>query len=141
MGFLSWWRNNAPEPDSQLDLFGNSQDLAQSERVDGAIVNRDFNAAIRNAGGSGRCHGRAVQGETQELFDCDVDQLYEATGGRKGDRTTLPQDAQKAYMVNETISAHRLNGTDYEGTQQQQDNAIVADVTDTARHVRSWFPW
>lgn len=109
MGFLNWWQNKAPETDSQLDLFGNSQELVQQERVDGAIVNKDFNKAIKDSGGSNTAYGRAVQAETQELFDCDVEQLYQETGGRKGDRSTLPKEAQKAYIVNETLSTHRLN--------------------------------
>ncbi len=118
MGFLNWWRNNSQQSDSQLDIFGNSQELAQQERVDGAIVNKDFNKAIKDSGGSNTAYGRAVQAETQELFDCDVDQLYKETGGRKGDRSTLPKEAQKAYIVNETLSTHRLNNTQYEGDQR-----------------------
>jgi hypothetical protein len=137
MGFLNWWQNNAPETDSQMDLFGNSQDLVQQERVDGAIVNKDFNRVIKDSGGSNSAYGRAVQAETQELFDCDVDQLYQETGGRKGDRSTLPKEAQKGYIVNETLSTHRLKDTDYQGSQRQKDNAIVEDVADTARRVRS----
>lgn len=124
-----------------MDIFGNSQELAQQERVDGAIVNKDFNKAIKDSGGSNTAYGRAVQAETQELFDCDVDQLYKETGGRKGDRSTLPKEAQKAYIVNETLSTHRLNNTQYEGDQRQKDNAIAEDVADTARKVRRWFPW
>jgi hypothetical protein len=113
----------------------------QQERVDGAIVNKNFNKAIKDSGGSNTAYGRAVQAETQELFDCDVEQLYQETGGRKGDRSTLPKEAQKAYIVNETLSTHRLNDTDYQGSQRQKDNEIVEDVADTARSVRRWLPW
>jgi hypothetical protein len=72
--------------------------------------------------------------------------LYQDTGGKKGDRSSLPQAAQEAYIVNETISKHRLNhDTAYlnrdDDTQQQKDDRIVEAVRDTAEHVRKWFPW
>ena len=124
-----------------MSLFGNSQELARQERVDGAIVNKDFHKAIKDSGGSNKTYGRAIQAETQELFDCDVDQLYQETGGKKGDRSTLPKEAQKAYIVNETLSTHRINHATYEGNQKQKDDAIVEDVADTARYIRRWFPW
>lgn len=124
-----------------MDLFGSSTELARHERVDGATVNRDFTKAIKNSGGSDKAYPRAIRAETQELFDCGVDELYEATGGRKNDRSTLPKEAQKAYLVSETLSAHRLNGREYQGSQLQKDEAIVADVKDTATKVRRWLPW
>jgi ubiquitin C-terminal hydrolase len=124
-----------------MDLFGGSQALTPHQRVDGATVNQDFNKSIKRVGGSNNAYGRAVQAETQELFDCDVDQLYNATGGRKGDRSTLPKEVQKAYVVNESLSTHRLNGTEYKGSQKQKDDAIVEDVQDTATRVRQWLPW
>jgi hypothetical protein len=141
MGFLQWLAGQPDESDSQMDLFGGSQALTPHERVDGATVNKDFTKAVKKAGGSNNTYGRAVQAETQELFDCDVDQLYEGTGGRKGDRSTLPKEAQKAYIASETLSTHRLNGTEYKGSRAQKDDEIVEDVRDTANWVRQWLPW
>jgi len=85
-----------------------------------------------------------VKAETKELFDCGVDELYEATGGRKGDRSTLPKEAQKAYMVSETLSAHRLNHEvrgNNQNSQRQKDDMVVETVKDTATNVRKWLPW
>jgi hypothetical protein len=144
MGFLNWWKNNADESDSQLDLFGGSQKLSKHQRVDVATVHQDFTKAIKDSGGSRKAYPRAIQAETQELFDCDVDELYLQTGGKKGERSTLPKEAQKAYMVNETISAHRLDSEVKEhnsDTQQQKDDRIVETVRDSAENVRKWMPW
>jgi hypothetical protein len=125
-------------------LLGDSQQLTRHERVDSATVNKDFTQAIQNAGGSSRAYPRAVRAETRELFDCGVDELYETTGGRKGDRSTLPKEAQKAYMVSETLSTHRLNQEVQEnnhGSQRQKDDRVVETAQDTATHVRRWLPW
>lgn len=73
-----------------------------------------------------------------------MDELYEETGGRKGDRSTLPKEAQKAYMVSETLSTHRLNQEvrgNNPGSQQQKDAQVVETVQDTATTVRKWLPW
>ena len=144
MGFINWWQSNAEETDSQLSLLGESQTLSRHQRVDSATVNKDFTKAIQNAGGSNRAYPRAVRAETQALFDCGVAELYEATGGKKGNRSTLPKEAQKAYMVSETLSAHRLNRTlqgDRQGSQRQKDDRVVETVQDTATQVRKWLPW
>jgi hypothetical protein len=56
MGFLNWWNENkTSQEDSQLDLFGGSNPLKR-ERVDGAVVNKDFNAAIKQASVLGSAH-------------------------------------------------------------------------------------
>jgi hypothetical protein len=116
------------------------------KRVDGITVKQEFDRAIQQTGGSRDAHRKAVQAETRELFDCDLDQLYSGTGGKKGDRTTLPTPAQEAYIINETISKHRLNHDVVEnnkqaGSQQQKDDRIVESVRDTAENVRKWLPW
>jgi hypothetical protein len=63
---------------------------------------------------------KAVVTEIQELFDCTIDELYEGTGGNKGDRASLPKEAQKAYLVNETISTHRINDSKYGDTKSSE---------------------
>lgn len=144
MGFIDWWQNNKEATNSQLNLLEESQPLVQHERVDSATVNKDFNKAIQQAGGSHRAYPRAVRAETQELFDCGVDELYEATRGRKGNRSTLPKEAQKTYMVSETLSTHRLNEEmrrDKHSSQLQKDDEVVEVVKDTANQVRKWLPW
>jgi hypothetical protein len=124
-----------------MDLFGESQKLAQSKRVDGVTVLGDFKDAIASKGGDGKTIARAINAETRALFDCEVDELYRETGAKKRDRSTLPKEAQKAYMVSETISTHRINGTEYNGSQKQKNNAMVEDVEDSARTARAWFSW
>lgn len=102
-------------------------------------MNCDFTQAIQDAGGSHRAYAKAIRAETQELFDCSVDELYEATGGKKGDRSTLPKEAQKAYMVSETLATHQLRDTRTPNT--SPDTHIVKTVAKTAQQVRHWLPW
>lgn len=47
MSFLKWLANNPEEPEeSQLSLLGDSQPLTKQQRLDSAIVNKDFNRTI-----------------------------------------------------------------------------------------------
>jgi hypothetical protein len=140
MGFLKWHKNQ-DDSDSQMDLFGGLQKIVESKRVDGITVLNDFKDSIASKGGDGKTIARAINAETRALFDCEVDELYRETGGKKGDRSTLPKEAQKAYMVSETISTHRINGTEYKGSQKQKNDAMVEDVEDTAKEARGWFSW
>ena len=125
-------------------LPNSSAEITPHQRVDGATVYKDFTKSVKESGGSDRAIPRAVQAETQELFDCNVNELYEETGGKVGDRTSLPTEAQKAYMVNETLSKHVLDhevkGTQT-GNQKQKDETIVEVVKEVAKETRKWFPW
>jgi len=148
MGFLNWWKNeaeNQEESASQLDLIGDSQQLApQRNRVDGATVYKRFTKSIKDNGGGPRSYQRAVSTETEELFDCNVEQLYKGTGGKQGDRTTLPQAAQEAYMVNESIAANELErqqGSIGGETEKEVDGKIIESVRQTSKQTRKWLPW
>ena len=148
MGFLNFWREekeNYEEQASQLDLSGNSQALTpRRKRVDGAIVNRRFNGAIKSNGGAGDVYRDSASAETQELFDCDVFDLYKATGGKMNERSTLPQPAQEAYMVNESLTANeleRLVGTLGGEDQDEVNDAIVGVVRQQSKNTRRWLPW
>lgn len=143
MGFLNWFSNQEPE-ESQIDLFGNSQALTPHERVDGATVKKDFDKAIKDCGGSKQAHANAVEAETRELFGCGTKELYEGTGGKRGDRSSLPADAQKAYIVTETVATNRLNRDRNSidvGSQSYVDEKIVDTVRDTAKETKGFFPW
>jgi alanyl-tRNA synthetase len=78
---------------------------------------------------------------TQEIFGCMPDELYAETGGKKGDRSTLPQDAQTAYMVGEVAATHRLKETEIDGNQSQRNAQIVDTVQSSSREVKGLFPW
>ncbi|ESA32777.1 hypothetical protein N836_24510 [Leptolyngbya sp. Heron Island J] len=85
-----------------------------------------------------------IQAETQELFDCNVRELYEQTGGKIRDRSSLPQPAQEAYMVNESLSANeleRMHGTIGGETQEEVDDRIIGLVRQQSRQTRKWLPW
>jgi len=142
MGFLNWFKNNEqPEncQESQLDLLGQSQ--AVRGRVDGTTIRKDFTQTIKQKGASNRAHGRATAKMTQELFGCSVDDLYRETGGKMGDRSTLPQDAQTAYMMGEVAATHRLKNTEIGGNQQQRDEQVVDTTAHASQQVKGLFPW
>lgn len=148
MGFLNFWREektNYEEQASQLELSGRSQELTpKRKRVDGAIVNRRFNKAIHENGGRGQVFADAVIAETDELFSCGVNELYQATGGKRGDRSSLPQPAQEAYMVNESLTAHELErmvGTLGGEDQDEVNGRIVGIVRQEAKQTRKRLPW
>lgn len=128
-----------------MDLIGDSQSLApQRKRVDGAIVNKRFTQSIRSNGGAGDVFQRSVVEETRELFDCTVNELYRETGAKKGRRETLPQSAQEAYMVNESLAANELErqlGTLGGESQDQVNDQIVESVRQTSKNTRRWLPW
>ena len=148
MGFLNFWKeekNNYEEQASQLELSGNSQELTpKRKRVDGAIVNRRFNKAIKDNGGAGDVYRDSAIAQTQELFDCDVDELYRETRGKRNDRSTLPQPAQEAYMVNESLTANELErmiGTIGGEDQEEVNDRIVGLTREQAKQTRKWLPW
>lgn len=99
MVFLNFWKgekNHYKEQTSQLALSGNSQALTpKRHRVDGAIVTRRFNRAIKDNGGAGDVYRDSAISQTQELFDCNVDELYRETEGKRNDRSSLPRQRRK----------------------------------------------
>lgn len=79
---------------------------------------------------------------TRELFDCSVDELYQETGGKKNNRSTLPKEAQKAYIVGETVATHDLNDAgQFQGNQDQVNRQVEGTVRDSSKKVRKLFPW
>lgn len=110
-------------------------------RVDGSTIRKDFTQTIKDKGGTERTQAKATERMTRELFDCNTKEIYEQTGGRRGDRTSLPQDAQTAYMVGETAATHRLKATLIEGNQQQKEDQIIDTVAEASKEVKGIFPW
>lgn len=142
MSFLQWLAGKQEEPEeSQLDIFGGSQGLTKRERVDGAVVNKDFNQEIKNKGGSERTYPRATEALAEELFDVGSKELYKATEGKRNDRSTLPKEAQKAFIVGEIVATHDLRDKEIQGNQQQRDSQIVESVRDSGKKARGLFPW
>lgn len=141
MGFINWFRSQPEEnsESSQLSLLEESKPVRS--RVDGTILRKDFSRAIQDKGGDSRTQAHATERMNRSLFGCGTDELYQETKGRHGDRTTLPQDAQSAYIVGETAATHRLKATSIEGNQRQKHQLIVETVTNTSERVKSVFPW
>ncbi len=105
---------------------------------------RRFTDTIKANGGDKDCYVNAVVTETQELFDCSVRELYQATGGKINRRETLPHEAQQAYMVNETLSAYeleRMEGTIGGENQQEVNDKIEAVVREQSRQTRKHLSW
>jgi len=143
MGFLSWFEVKPEDSDeTQLDLFNPSSGKPVRTRVDGATVRKDFTRAIQDSGGDNIAQRNSTVEMTRELFDCSVDELYQETGGKKNNRLTLPKEAQKAYIVGETVATHDLNDAGkFDGNQQQVNRQIEDTVVDSSKKVRKLFPW
>jgi general stress protein YciG len=122
-----------------LSLFEESKPVRS--RVDGATVRKDFTQTIQNKGGDGEAQAQSTEKMTRTIFGCGTKQLYEETQSKKGDRSTLPQDAQTAYIVGETAATHDLKATDIDGNQQQRNQQIVDTVEDSSKKVKGLFPW
>lgn len=78
---------------------------------------------------------------TQELFDMGSRGLYETTGGKLNDRSTLPKAAQKAITATEIRAGCELESKDIQGSQRQKDQQIVASVKASSKANRQWLPW
>ncbi len=148
MDFFNWWENEKAEYEesaSQLDVLGQSQELVPPrKRIDSAVVLRRFTKTIKDNGGDQAAYRDSIIAETRELFDCEVDELYQQTGGKPGRRDTLPQPAQEAYMVNESLSANELErhiGTIGGESQEEVNARIVGVVREQSKQTRKWLPW
>ncbi|MEM6840102.1 MAG: hypothetical protein AAGE59_36385 [Cyanobacteria bacterium P01_F01_bin.86] len=114
------------------------------KRVDGATVFKRFTKTIQANGGDRDAYRFSIEAETNELFDCSVKELYDETGAKRQDRSTLPQPAQEAYMVNESLSANeleRLEGTIGGESQEEVNARITGVVRQQAKQTRKWLPW
>ena len=122
-------------------MLGESQNLPERRRVDGATVNQNFCKAIAEKGGDDKAQPRAAEALTREVMGCGTKELYAATGGKKGDRSTLPIRAQEAMMVGEVVATYDLKERQIEGSQSERNHQIVASVRDSGRKARKHFPW
>lgn len=148
MVFLNWWRsekdNEEPQQDSQqLDLLRKGQ-FANRCRETGATVFRTFTDTIHANGGDRDAIRESIIAETQELFDCDVREVYEETGAVFNDRSTLPAVVQRSYIANEAICAfelERMEGTLGGESQEEVNDKIVGQVRHVSKKTRDSFPW
>lgn len=123
-----------------MELFeGNSS--AIRERVDGAIVRKEFSKTIKEKGGDDETQAYSTETMTRQIFGCSTEELYKETNARPGRRQTLPQDAQSAYMVGEIAATHKLKATEIGGNRSQQHEQIVDTVEQASREVKGIFPW
>lgn len=145
---MNWWQSERdieePEADSQqLDLLRSGK-LANRSRETGSTVFRTFTKAIDANGGDRDAIRQSIAVETQELFDCDVQDLYRETGAKPNDRSTLPAIVQRSYIANEALSAfelERMEGTIGGESQIEANAQIVGRVRDVSQQTRKWLPW
>lgn len=122
-------------------MLGESQNLPERQRVDGATVRRNFSKAIADKGGNDAAQAKSTEVLTREVMGCGTKELYERTGAKKSDRSSLPERAQEALMTGEIAAAHDLRASDVEGEQSERNGQIVAIVRGAGRKVRKLFPW
>lgn len=123
-----------------MDLLGSSSQL--KTREDGKLIREDFEQTLKDVGGSRRIYGRATETMTNRLFDCTTQELYEQTGSKKRDRSSLPRSAQRAYMAGETAAIEDLQEHGpYGGTDRERDNQIDNQVAESSDKVHGLFRW
>lgn len=148
MGFLDFWSKEKDEQEpstssQQLDLLREGQ-IANRERSTGVTVFRKFTDSVKANGGDADAIIDSITTETQELFGCDVRDLYEATGAQRNDRSTLPEIVQRSYIANESLSSfelERMEGTIGGESQGETNDKIVGTVRQVSRATRRWLPW
>jgi hypothetical protein len=134
MGWLDRWKEQPK--DIQTDLFGEGQALVQKQRLTGAISNNQLKAEIQQRGGTKKTQAAVNAIVTVEMLDCTTGQLYEATGGTPGDRSTLPLEAQEALQTGDIAARHEIIETDAQGDSQLKNATYKG-----AKRARSIFPW
>ena len=105
---------------------------------------RKFTDSIKANGGDADAIIDSITVETEELFGCSVRELYQATGGKKNDRSTLPEIVQRSYIANEALSSfelERMEGTVGGEDQQENNENIVGTVKNVSKKTRKWLPW
>lgn len=134
MGWLDRWRGQPK--DVQTDLFGEDQALVEQQRLTGAISNNLLQSEIKQRGGNQKTHAAVNAIVTIEMLDCSPTELYEATGGKPGDRSTLPIEAQEALQTGDVAARHEIVETDAQGDYQLKNAAHRG-----AKRARKLFPW
>ncbi|MEM9215663.1 MAG: hypothetical protein AAGD25_15150 [Cyanobacteria bacterium P01_F01_bin.150] len=128
-----------------MDLLSSSSNKPLRQRVDGAIIRKDFTKAVKDCGGDADAQADSTVAMNQELFDCNPKELYQQTGAKRNQRATLPHEAQKALIVGETVATHDLKAAneagEFEGSQPQVNQKIEGKVRESSKKVRKLFPW
>ena len=124
-----------------MDIFGGASQPVHYTRVDGATVYKDFCNTIKDKGGAGEVYRQSAEAMSEALFDMGTEQLYTATGGKQNQRKTLPKEAQKAFIVGETVANHDLKVKDIKGSQNKKNEQIVDSVRESGQKARKLFPW
>jgi hypothetical protein len=134
MSWLERWK--AQPKDAQATLFGEEEALVQQQRLTGAISNNRLKAEVEQRGGN-QTTQRAVNAiVTIEMLDCTPDELYRATGGKRGNRATVPLEAQEALQTGDIGARHEIIETDAQGDAQIKEAAHRG-----AKRARQLFPW
>lgn len=104
-------------------------------------MRKEFTQTIQDKGGNHQAQAQSTERMTEILFGCGTKELYEGTGSRRGDRSSLPQDAQTAYIVGEVAATHQLKDAEITGNQQQRNEQIVGEVETASHSVWGIFRW
>lgn len=119
-----------------------SQKPVKHERIDGVSTRKKLADAIAQKGGNGSGQAQVVEVQTQRIFGCSTKELYDATEANKGDRSTLPAEAQEAYQVSDTLTKHAIDKMPTpRGTQEQKNEKIVREADKVNRQLSGFFPW
>lgn len=157
MGFLSWYERNKDKAaiQKQLDLGIEGGELSQAQHdqlvlEDRKHLTKQYTHQIQQVVGaksgreSARTYKAANAALTETLFDCTIDDLYEATGSKRGDRDSLPPSAQQAYFQAESFACEDLKGlsaAELKAPQPQRHRRIIRGAEDSGRKAKGYSRW
>lgn len=134
MTWLERWKTQPKE--TQIDLFGQDKVLAEKQRLTGAISNNLLKAEVKKRGGNHKTQAAVNAIVTIETLGCSPSELYPATGGKPGDRSTLPLEAQEALQTGDVAARHEMVVSDAQGDLQLKEAAYRG-----GSRARKLFPW
>ncbi|WP_008318662.1 hypothetical protein [Leptolyngbya sp. PCC 6406] len=156
MGFLSWFEQNKDQAALQQSLdLGIDGELTQAQHDQQVLaerkqVTRQYTGRIKKVvedkGEKSKepAYRMAHAALTEGLFDCTVDDLYNAVGGKRGNRDTLPPIAQNAYLMAETLACEDLDNlseAELKASKAQRRHRVVRGAAQSGRKAKDLSSW
>jgi hypothetical protein len=109
----------------------------RSQRVE---TRQAFSKSLHDKGADGEGIGQATDIMYRTAFGKSTGELYQAHGGRRGDRDSLPREVQEEITVHEILNKRRVEQHEVQSSEQRQINDELSDVVeDQTRQNKSFF--
>jgi hypothetical protein len=134
MGLLDWFSGKRSE-DTQLNVFGGSDDIVNTSEPSRKLANQKLHDEIKSRGGTRQTHAATNRIVTENMTGHGPSELYEGLG-IKPDRSLLPTEAKEALTVGDIAAKNQIQQDDAKGHEQ-----IVDSVDKGTKKARKLFPW